>query len=174
MLAYHAQLTSDDDEIRTRAAKAWTRWECVCPQRGRVHFRTDISNLLECSLPSCSWTLHMSRRRRRTILRRESTTPTAHCARPARLTRSCSAFARIENHYFVNEVSSRACPFWATPHYACLPRDGCATASFSRSKRSTRCARHRIFSRFSRDLTDRSVVIYLASSSRDGMTLCAR
>lgn len=33
ILAYHAQLTSVDDETRIKAAKAWTKWECVwaCP-----------------------------------------------------------------------------------------------------------------------------------------------
>lgn len=27
ILAYHAQLNSIDDEIRLRAARAWTKWE---------------------------------------------------------------------------------------------------------------------------------------------------
>ena len=27
MLAYHAQLNSEDDETRLRAARAWTKWE---------------------------------------------------------------------------------------------------------------------------------------------------
>ena len=31
ILAYHAQLTSADDEIRLRAARAWTKWEYALP-----------------------------------------------------------------------------------------------------------------------------------------------
>ena len=29
MLAYHAQLNAVDEEVRIKAAKAWSTWECV-------------------------------------------------------------------------------------------------------------------------------------------------
>ena len=29
MLAYHAQLNAVDEEVRLKAAKAWSTWECV-------------------------------------------------------------------------------------------------------------------------------------------------
>lgn len=32
ILAYHAQLNSVDDEVRIRAAKAWSKWEYVFSQ----------------------------------------------------------------------------------------------------------------------------------------------
>lgn len=31
ILAYHAQLNSVDEEVRLRAAKAWSTWEYVSP-----------------------------------------------------------------------------------------------------------------------------------------------
>jgi len=31
ILAYHAQLNSVDEETRTKAAKAWSKWEWACP-----------------------------------------------------------------------------------------------------------------------------------------------
>ncbi|PPR00888.1 hypothetical protein CVT24_000373 [Panaeolus cyanescens] len=63
ILAYHAQLNSEDEETRIRAAKAWAKWEM--------------------------WTskLHVD---------------PAHIAH-ADDSKFANAFARIENHYFVNE-----------------------------------------------------------------------
>ncbi|TFK47682.1 proline iminopeptidase [Heliocybe sulcata] len=63
MLAYHAQLTSVDDETRIRAAKAWSKWEMVTSKlyvdpKQIAHAEEDV------------W---------------------------------ANAFARIENHYFVND-----------------------------------------------------------------------
>ena len=56
----------------------------------------------------------------------------------ARLTRLCSAFARIENHYFVNEVRRCLnCPR-ARSHIP-TRRGGCVMDRSSRSKRSTKC-----------------------------------
>ncbi|KAH8099953.1 proline iminopeptidase [Cristinia sonorae] len=63
ILAYHAQLFSEDEETRLRAAKAWTRWEMA------------TSKLF---------------------------VDPAHIAEAERDT-FASAFARIENHYFINE-----------------------------------------------------------------------
>lgn len=35
ILAYHARLTSPDDEVRKTAARAWSRWEYVSVLMGR-------------------------------------------------------------------------------------------------------------------------------------------
>ncbi|KAF9048665.1 prolyl aminopeptidase serine peptidase [Panaeolus papilionaceus] len=63
ILAYHAQLNSEDEETRIRAAKAWAKWEM-----GTSKLYVD----------------------------------SAHVAH-ADDSKFANAFARIENHYFVNE-----------------------------------------------------------------------
>ncbi|KZV73055.1 proline iminopeptidase [Peniophora sp. CONT] len=62
ILAYHAQLNSIDDEIRMRAARAWTKWEMATSK-----LYVDPENLAKAEKDEYS-----------------------------------NAFARIENHYFVN------------------------------------------------------------------------
>ncbi|TCD69377.1 hypothetical protein EIP91_007933 [Steccherinum ochraceum] len=63
ILAYHAQLTSADDETRIRAAKAWTRWEMATSK-----LYVDPAHIAEAEKDD--W---------------------------------ANAFARIENHYFIND-----------------------------------------------------------------------
>ena len=42
VLAYHAQLNAADDEVRLRAARAWSTWECVFPSLlGRMRLSYD-------------------------------------------------------------------------------------------------------------------------------------
>lgn len=44
MVAYHKRLTSEDDQIRTEAAKAWSKWEYVVKQVFQS-IRADAVNL---------------------------------------------------------------------------------------------------------------------------------
>ena len=58
ILAYHAQLNSDDEEIRIKAAKAWAKWERV------FRFWSDLIKILMvslsgCRLRSCMWTQYI-------------------------------------------------------------------------------------------------------------------
>ncbi|TRM64426.1 Alpha/Beta hydrolase protein [Schizophyllum amplum] len=68
ILAYHAQLNSADDEVRTRAAKAWSKWEMAT---SRLYVSPDY------------------------IARAEAD-------------EFALAFARIENHYFINDGFMRS------------------------------------------------------------------
>jgi hypothetical protein len=50
-----------------------------------------------------------------------------------------SAFAKIENHYFINKVRVHNVILAASEVYSSKPRDSCAKGSSWRNRRSTRC-----------------------------------
>lgn len=100
LLAYHAQLNSADAETATKAAKAWTRWECV-------QLRSPFSTALIFRSPGCGHrnftsTLLMLRWLRTTTSLCELT-PFVFIHVELNKPLFNSAFSRIENHYFVNE-----------------------------------------------------------------------
>lgn len=45
MAAYHKRLTSEDDQIRTEAAKAWSKWEYVVEKVFQSIWQADGMNL---------------------------------------------------------------------------------------------------------------------------------
>jgi proline iminopeptidase len=81
VLAYHAQLNCVDETTRLKAAKAWSKWELVL---------------------CCQWkSPHQNGCCRRLSTSRLYTDP--QMIEKASSDDWANAFARIENHYFVNE-----------------------------------------------------------------------
>ena len=83
MLAYHAQLNSTDDETRLRAARAWTKWEF---QTSKLY--VDPAHVAEAEKDDFA---------------KYAISPRSALS-ASDTHRACSAFARIENHYFINDV----------------------------------------------------------------------
>ena len=133
MTAYHAQLNSADEETRLRAAKAWSKWEYVTLS---LVYPADDDRSPGWRRRSCTSTLRSSRMPR-TILGRSGF---CHSVARARGTYgNFSAFARIENHYFVNDVSTCVECAIRIADPAGLRRVSCAMASCWISRRLTRC-----------------------------------
>ncbi|KAG8891619.1 hypothetical protein FRB99_003454 [Tulasnella sp. 403] len=80
MKAYYNRLTSENDEIRTTAAKAWSTWEMATSK-----LRVDAADIARAA--NDDWALYASPLPSRSVVHR-------------RLYHS--AFARIEAHYFIN------------------------------------------------------------------------
>lgn len=58
ILAYHAQLNSVDDATRIKAAKAWSKWECVGDstiERKLILIHTHTHAHIEWPHQSCMW-----------------------------------------------------------------------------------------------------------------------
>ncbi|THH14269.1 hypothetical protein EW146_g6042 [Bondarzewia mesenterica] len=85
VLAYHAQLNSVDDETRIKAAKAWSKWEMSTSK-----LYVDPAHIAEAEKDDWAKYAHHFLASLFFLFSDPS------------LSR-CSAFARIENHYFIND-----------------------------------------------------------------------
>ena len=105
ILAYHPRLNSTDEEVRLKAARAWSKWEYARPLHSPVTQGFIDTSILSvgCRLRSFTSTLLMSLRQRRTI--GQSLFFFVQPCQPSSVAHRnpTSAFARIENHYFVND-----------------------------------------------------------------------